>query len=812
MNLSTILALECSALLAGTVVFLGCKTESAEADQEAAPPAVAEAAVLAETNSPTAVTGDAVEKPAPTDIKVSLNVSEVIKLAQSGVGDEVIIAYIANAPSLFNLTADEVLYLSDLGISDAVVAAMIKHRGATAEAVQQPRPVATNGIVAAPMQKELTPPSAPVTNPLPEAPSVVITATPEFEAGAQPPVLTYTAPAVQVQYNDFYSSLAPYGSWIQVPDYGLCWQPAAVVVNPSWRPYSDRGRWIFSDCGWYWQSDYSWGWAPFHYGRWQNHSRLGWVWLPDTTWGPAWVTWRYSDAYCGWAPLPPRTHFVEGVGLRYGNTHVGISFDFGLTQDCYTFVPTDRFHDRTPWRHALPVAHVGRIYHNTTIINDYSQTVNNVVINRGVDHDRIASLTRSEIRKVAIRDLPDDRGRSRPDRLEKVGSDMVVYRPQPPKGSGVGSNSRAQQEIRRPTFSNVQTGTRDNSGAAPDRDRSITIRPRPASQTDATPSSAKTIVPPGRSPGVRTSPPSVTSIESKPPPAVSTPSGNAATSQALRPGANIPARGSTEGRTIRPNRPTFANRPANETISTPSPSLSEPASRTDSSGTVQQPVRPVSEYRPAPAVETPLTRNPVRPVQGRELPRPVTASPDAALRESRGVVSSPSQTTERATLPPRSYGQPSPGFSAQSAGPSSTTRPSRFQESSATQPQPYSTPTPGSTYRQELQKPASYVNPERPSLSQPGQSYQPSSSYPGADSRSSSLPNYQNQPANIPSTRSAPPQNPSITTTPGPRNMPAPTFVQPQQVSPSPRSAPPSANTVPSRPASSGRRDDGNRQ
>src|SRR6185369_10574223 len=48
----------------------------------------------------------------------------------------------------------------------------------------------------------------------------------------------------------FYDSLAPYGSWIDIQGYGLCWQPTTVVLNAGWSPYCDRGRWVYSDCGW----------------------------------------------------------------------------------------------------------------------------------------------------------------------------------------------------------------------------------------------------------------------------------------------------------------------------------------------------------------------------------------------------------------------------------------------------------------------------------------------------------------------------------------------------------------------------------
>ena len=90
-------------------------------------------------------------------------------------------------------------------------------------------------------------------------------------------------------------------------------------------------------------SDYSWGWAAFHYGRWFHHERFGWCWTPDTVWGPSWVTWRYSVDYCGWAPLPPFTVFVSGIGFIYRGAAVGVGFDFGLGAGFFTFVPDQRF-------------------------------------------------------------------------------------------------------------------------------------------------------------------------------------------------------------------------------------------------------------------------------------------------------------------------------------------------------------------------------------------------------------------------------------------------------------------------------------
>ena len=111
----------------------------------------------------------------------------------------------------------------------------------------------------------------------------------------------------------FRDDLAPYGDWIQVPTYGWAWRPHDV--DQDWRPYT-QGRWIYTDYGWTWAADEPWGWAPYHYGRWYSDSRYGgWVWVPGRRWAPAWVDWRQSDDYVGWAPLPPEAKWQPGVGI-----------------------------------------------------------------------------------------------------------------------------------------------------------------------------------------------------------------------------------------------------------------------------------------------------------------------------------------------------------------------------------------------------------------------------------------------------------------------------------------------------------------
>src|SRR5689334_7249602 len=64
---------------------------------------------------------------------------------------------------------------------------------------------------------------------------------------------------------EFNAPLASHGTWVEVRGYGRCWRPSGIVVG--WRPYCD-GEWVWTDCGWYWQSDEPWSWACYHYGSW----------------------------------------------------------------------------------------------------------------------------------------------------------------------------------------------------------------------------------------------------------------------------------------------------------------------------------------------------------------------------------------------------------------------------------------------------------------------------------------------------------------------------------------------------------------
>lgn len=202
----------------------------------------------------------------------------------------------------------------------------------------------------------------------------------------------------------FQQQLAPYGSWINMPGYGLCWQPA---VFPGWRPYYDGGHWEYTDAGWFWQSDYPWGDIVFHYGRWA-YTAAGWVWVPGYDYAPSWVVWRHDDdgGYVGWAPLPPGAVFVNG-GWYYNGRPAAADFDFGLSVNFFTFVGYDHFwaHDYRPF--IVPHDRVAVVFGRSAVVNHYAFEHGRFV-NEGLAHDRMQTFTHHDFHPVPMNDLRHD--------------------------------------------------------------------------------------------------------------------------------------------------------------------------------------------------------------------------------------------------------------------------------------------------------------------------------------------------------------------------------------------------------------------
>ncbi len=240
------------------------------------------------------------------------------------------------------------------------------------------------------------------------------------------------AKAADISIDFFYNNLNQGGNWIEVGDYGYCWQPSVAVSNPGWRPYSD-GYWAYTNVGWTWVSYEDFGWATYHYGRWSRLRNHGWVWMPGREWGPAWVSWRTGGDYVGWAPLPPR-YGASGRELVYQGRPISntVDIDFDIGPAYYNFVNV-RYIGEPVLRDRIFAPTQNITYINQTVNVTNIRYDNSTVYNYGPDYNRLAAYSTRPIRRMTLeRQSNVDYGAAlRTGSLTKVEGDrLVVAAPQ----------------------------------------------------------------------------------------------------------------------------------------------------------------------------------------------------------------------------------------------------------------------------------------------------------------------------------------------------------------------------------------------
>jgi Family of unknown function (DUF6600) len=196
-------------------------------------------------------------------------------------------------------------------------------------------------------------------------------------------------------YSTFYTNLEPYGVWRETSTYGYVWQPREAERSRSWRPYTN-GRWIYTDAGWTWISEEPFGWATYHYGRWTRLRNIGWVWVPGDEWAPAWVSWRKSNDYVGWAPLPPEARFDRRAGI-----HNWADNYYDIGPDQYCFVPTDQFGARRIETALVPAQRNVTIVNETTNVTNITYS-NTTIINQGPSYDELRARSRQPIERLRL--------------------------------------------------------------------------------------------------------------------------------------------------------------------------------------------------------------------------------------------------------------------------------------------------------------------------------------------------------------------------------------------------------------------------
>jgi hypothetical protein len=196
-------------------------------------------------------------------------------------------------------------------------------------------------------------------------------------------------------YNTFYTKLDRYGAWRETGDYGYVWQPREAESSRNWRPYTN-GHWVYTDAGWTWISNEPFGWATYHYGRWTRLRNIGWVWVPGDEWAPAWVSWRKSNDYVGWAPLPPEARFDRRTGIHNWSDNY---YDIGPDQ--YAFVPVNEFGAQRIETTVVPRERNLTIINQTTNVTNITYR-NTTVINQGPDYDEARSRSREPIQRLRL--------------------------------------------------------------------------------------------------------------------------------------------------------------------------------------------------------------------------------------------------------------------------------------------------------------------------------------------------------------------------------------------------------------------------
>lgn len=164
-----------------------------------------------------------------------------------------------------------------------------------------------------------------------------------------------------------YDDLDDQGDWRDDANYGHVWFPNQVAAG--WAPYH-AGHWDWiAPWGWTWVDDSSWGYAPFHYGRWVSvGGRWGWVAGPvavQAVYAPALVVFIGGGpggfgGNVGWFPLGPREVYVPSY-------HVSEAYVTRVNVSSTT----------------VNVTQVTNVY-NTTIIHNTTNITNITYANRNV--------------------------------------------------------------------------------------------------------------------------------------------------------------------------------------------------------------------------------------------------------------------------------------------------------------------------------------------------------------------------------------------------------------------------------------------
>ena len=182
--------------------------------------------------------------PSGSAYKLSAGATEVEKLTQSGVGDDVVLSYIRQSQVYYNLSAADIVALKNAGVSSQAVTVMLNHDSALRTQQQSSSPA--TAPAAAPQttaQFDATAPTA-IANPTSANTTVVVQSAPP----PQVEVIPVTPGPDYVWTPGFWSWNS--GAWIWIGGY---WhypsRPGHVWIGGHWAGHGRGRAWV----GGYWR-------------------------------------------------------------------------------------------------------------------------------------------------------------------------------------------------------------------------------------------------------------------------------------------------------------------------------------------------------------------------------------------------------------------------------------------------------------------------------------------------------------------------------------------------------------------------------
>ncbi len=143
-------------------------------------------------------------------------------------------------------------------------------------------------------------------------------------------------------------------------------------------------------------SGYSTFYTKLDYGRWTRLRGIGWVWVPGQQWAPAWVSWRKSNDYVGWAPLPPEARFDQRTGIHNWSDNY-----YEIGPDQYCFVATREFGAQRAESTILPPERNVAIVNQTTNVTNITYK-NTTIVNEGPNYDEVRAQSREPMQRFRL--------------------------------------------------------------------------------------------------------------------------------------------------------------------------------------------------------------------------------------------------------------------------------------------------------------------------------------------------------------------------------------------------------------------------